>query len=57
LTLMQRNSPDALFCRRTIVMDRLMFLEEHDSIKTADIVVGWDYHVSPRNLVLVAEKR
>ena len=41
---------------RTIAMDRLLFLGEHESVKSADIVVGWDYDVSPRNLVLMAEK-
>ena len=38
-------------------MDRLLFLEQHESVKSADLVIGWDYDTSPRNLVLVAEKR
>lgn len=38
-------------------MDRLLFLGQHASIETADLVVGWDYDASPRNLVLIAEKR
>ena len=41
---------------RTIAMDRFLFLEEQEGVKSVDLVVGWEYEVSPRNLVLVAEK-
>ncbi|KAL7417199.1 methyltransferase domain-containing protein [Mrakia frigida] len=40
----------------TIAMDRYLFLKEQEEVKKVDLVVGWEYEVSPRNLVLVAEK-
>ena len=41
---------------RTIAVDRFLFLEEQEGVKSVNLVVGWEYEVSPRNLVLVAEK-